>query len=1276
MQKNLFSCVSAVNRILILLVISLFLSSTFVNGQVFNYKRNIAWEQVKKVTEPGQDVVPNFAGAAVFSDRFGSLPVYIESFRLFSTSDSIAGLSIDSPVYEKTGLQYIKDDNFIATEPVLKYSVTAGKKGSSLNVSILPLRKDSAGFIEKLISFKLNMNIIPGGSRIREKSVRSYSSSSVLSAGKWIKISLNSTGVYKLSQSDLVAMDAGFATADPRTIKVYGNGGGMLPENPSVSRIDDLREMPVFVSGEEDGKLDGGDYLLFYGEAPDSWKFNTTDRKFHHIKNIYSDVTCYFITFGQGNGKRIGSEPSTTQPVTDVVQKYNDYAFYEKDEINLIKSGRQWYDGSIFELTTSRDYSFNFPDIDPGTPVSLRTAVAARSTTTPATFSISVNGTNLANVNVNVVNSADNSPWASDSFSDVSFTPGGAAINVNLSFQKHGQEAIGYLNYLELNMMRMLKLSNSQINFRSVQGYGPGKVTQFNVTGNGSPVTIWDITDEGNISQVQTTVSGNIFTFALTTDTIREFVAFDGTGFKTIQSYAAIENQNLHGAGSFDYLIITHPSFMNQAENLANFHAAHDNLTTLITTPDKIYNEFSSGVQDITAIRDYVKMIYDRAPAGKEPKYLLLFGDASYDYKNRKDNNTNFVPCIESGESMSPVGSFATDDFYGMMENYDSLQIGVGRFPVRTTADAEAAVRKVKHYVSPSDSVKNDWRNMICFVADDEDGNIHLDQTETISNMIQSAHPVYNIDKIYLDAYQQLSTPGGERIPDVNTAINMRMAKGALIMNYVGHGGEKGWAHERVLEIPDIVAWKNFDKMPVFVTATCEFTRYDDPDWVSAGEWVFLNPDGGGIALFTTTRPTFSNDNANLTGHFYQHAFNKTNGVYPSMGDLIVTAKNAAGNNSSTRKFILIGDPAIKIAYPALDIVTTSINGLPSGTLPDTIRALEPMTISGEIRDDSGNPVPDFNGTIFPTVYDKASEVTTLGTDPQSNPVSFFIRKNVIYKGKVDVVNGAFTFSFIVPKDIAHQFGAGKISYYARSASTDAQGFDKEVVVGGYDNNANTDNTGPLVRLFMNDTTFVSGGMTDENPKMLALLNDESGINTVGNGIGHDLTVTLDDNTKGSQIVNDYYASDQNTYTSGNILYPFFGLSDGLHSLRLKVWDVYNNSSDAYIEFVVASSAELALDNLFNYPNPFREQTTFSFEYNKPNSEMEVTISIYTMSGQRIKQIRQNIMTNGYRVKTINWDGTSDNGYKISTGNYVYNIKVSTPDGSTVYKSSKLVVIR
>ena len=463
--------------------------------------------------------------------------------------------------------------------------------------------------------------------------------------------------------------------------------------------------------------------------------------------------------------------------------------------------------------------------------------------------------------------------------------------------------------------------------------------------------------------------------------------------------------------------------------------------------------------------------------------------------------------------------------------------------------------------------------------------------------------------------------------------------------------------------------------MPVFVTATCEFSRFDDPERVSAGEWVFLNPNGGGSALFTTTRLTFAGTNKSLLENFYAKVFNQSGGEYYRLGELFVASKEGMGNSANVHAFVLLGDPAMRMAYPEKHVVTTSITSTNSTAVPDTLQALSEITISGQVQDVNGQLMQGFSGTVFPTVFDKVSEIWTKANQNQGDPVQFFLQKNPVYKGKVDVVDGRFSFSFIVPKDIAYKYGPGKISYYARSSITDANGY-SDIIVGGYNNSSPVDEEGPELALFMNTRSFKPGGITSQNPVLLADVSDPSGINTVGNGIGHDITAILDGKTTTPYVLNDYYVSDLNTFKSGTISYPLFDLADGPHSITVKVWDVYNNSTSSTINFVVASSAQTALQHLYNYPNPMIDHTTFAWECNQVNQPMEAEVRIFTLTGDLIRTLRQNYYSQGFRTNTMTWDGTRDNGGKISSGMYVYRLNLTLEDGTTNQLTSKLVVIR
>jgi hypothetical protein len=507
--------------------------------------------------------------------------------------------------------------------------------------------------------------------------------------------------------------------------------------------------------------------------------------------------------------------------------------------------------------------------------------------------------------------------------------------------------------------------------------------------------------------------------------------------------------------------------------------------------------------------------------------------------------------------------------------------------------------------------------------------------------------------------------------------ITKRVERGALIVNYVGHGGETGLAQERVVSVPQIQDWKNINRLNVFVSATCEFTRFDDPERVSAGEWVSLNPYGGSIALMTTTRSVFFGVNSSTGDAFFNNVFERDADSLPkSLGEIMRLTKNAAIQNDNKRSFILIGDPALHIALPHLKVVTDSINGVAPALALDTLRALSKVTIKGHLEDYNGNVLTGFDGVLSPSIFDKIKEMQTLGQDPDSPILDFEVQRSIIYKGKATVTDGKFAFSFIVPKDINYSFGAGKISYYANSNTDDAGGFDTRVVVGGINPNGISDDQGPDIELFLNEEHFVNGGTTDQTPVLMANLFDENGINTVGNGIGHDLVAILDGNLENPLVLNDYYTANLDSYQSGKLRFNMSELSIGKHTLTLKVWDVNNNLSQSSIEFYVQPDQTVALNHVLNYPNPFTTHTEFFFEHNQVCSDLDVQIQVMTVSGKLVRSINQMVKTEGFRSQGIPWDGRDDFGDQLAKGVYIYTIKVRTPDGTVADKTEKLVLLK
>lgn len=1171
-------------------------------------------------------------------------------------------------------------------------------------LNLIPLRRNpSTGRAEKLISFQINYRTRTSSSVQKAAGIATFNQQSVLSSGDWFKFGVTSDGVYKVTAYMLLNAGMNPAQLSLSGIRVFGNGGGMVPELNGAPRKDDLQECPIAVVDEnQDGLFSGNDYLLFYGQSPDQWFYNANEKKYNHVKHIYSDTTYYFIS-GNASGvpARITSVNSLPSSSGDpVITTFTDFTFYENEERNFIKSGRGWY-GEVFDVILNKKFNFTLPNLVPG-PVKLKSSVVGRTVSGPAVtsqFNVSYNGNTVLNHIISNVGTSYTADFGRSSVLNTTFNATSSDITLDYTFLPYNATATGYMDYIELNLTRSLRFSGNELTFRYRDTTGLGGNIQYTISNTTSGLTLWNISDPNNVTAQAYNISGGIidFTSNITAGGEQKYILFNNTAARTPVFSGKVENQNLHGLSQAAYIIIAHPDFLAEAERLAEFHKTHDNLSTVVVSLPQIFNEFSSGAQDASAIRDFIRMFYERSTSAADaPRYVLLFGDGSYDLKNHVGSNTNFITTYQSYESLSILSSYTCDDFFGLLDPAEGdfsgtelMDVGVGRFPVKTEEEAREMVDKVitystigtindQSYCQGSNSTRlGDWRNVLCFISDDQDDNLHQRQSERISKLVQQNYPVYNVDKILSDAYQQVSTPGGQRYPDVNDAITQRVEKGALILNYTGHGGELGWAAESILNNDMINSWHNANNMPAFITATCEFSRYDDPQRTSAGEFVLLNGQGGGICLFTTVRIAFAFDNELINSDMMVHMFSPLSGEMPRVGDIMRLSKR---DNPGNRNVTLLGDPALRLAYPRYRINTTAIQETGSGQSIDTLSALSKVTVKGKVIDDAGNIMTSFNGVVYPTIYDKETKIYNIVNDSTGDdvsiPDSFNLRKNILYKGKASVVNGEFSCSFIVPKDISFQYGTGRLSYYAHNGSEDANGYDQNLYIGGISTNAINDQQGPQIRLYMNDENFVTGSMTNSTPNIFAILFDSSGINTVGNGIGHDVTAIVDNNPKQLFVLNDYYESDLDSYQKGRVRYRLDALSDGPHTLTFKAWDINNNSSEATTDFVVSSSAGLALQHVLNYPNPFTTKTTFMFEHNKPCTGMAIQVQIFTVTGKLVKTIDAYQVCEGFRNTPLDWDGKDDFGDQLAKGVYIYRLRIRTAEGETAQKTERLVLIR
>ncbi|MDA9808064.1 type IX secretion system sortase PorU [Flavobacteriales bacterium] len=1095
--------------------------------------------------------------------------------------------------------------------------------------------------------------------------------SSVLAQGDWYKISTTKNGIYKLSYSSFIDLGIDVGNLQISAIKLYGSGGGMLPHLNSDFRHNDLPEMAIKIyDSNNNGVFESSDYILFYGMSADIWKLSASSNLFEHKTHLFSDKVYYFLTVdNQDEGKRVELKNTLLNP-TKIITDYNAFSYHEQELENIIHSGNKWF-GERFFYDNSQNFSFSFPNLILSEAVNIKAAVVGRSLQS-SNFKINANSTFLSTLNLPNVVTTYATEYAKEASNNSLFNSNSSNIDVNLEYSSGDSGAEAWLNYIEINARRELKLSGNYLTFRDVESQSD-EIGKFEIE-NANGVSVWDVSDPTNVLELTTNLVGNVLSFNDSLNSINEYIAYNSSSYLTPTLHSSVANQDLHGiSNNVEFVIVSHPDFLSAANRLADFHLEKDNMNSIVVTPQQIYNEFSSGMQDVSAIRDFLKHQYDKENSSL--KYLLLFGDGSYDPKNRVDNNTNFIVTYQSANSTHPTQSYVTDDYFGLLDEDEGLfindlvDIGIGRFPVATLKEANVLVDKVERYYEKSSF--GSWRNDVAFIADDgdaNDGNTHMWQADSLANHLADNFDEINIQKIYLDNYYQESTPGGPRSSATQSAINNKVDKGALLINYTGHGGPLGWTQERILEVDQINKWSNIDNLPLFMTATCKFSYFDNPEEKSAGEYVLLNENGGAIALLSTTRLVFVGPNYNLNTKFIQNIFKKKDDEFPRLGDLFKTTKVLSGTSANNRNFTLLGNPALRLAYPKYDVRTTIVS--------DTLKALSEVTIEGEIEED-GFFISDFNGTIYPTVYDKELIKTTLGQE-SCTPMPYRDQNNILYKGAATVKDGKFSFSFIVPKDIAYNYGAGKISYYAVSDDeipVDASGSEKEFVIGGSAENVVYDYDEAELSLFINTRTFKDGGITDENPILIADVFDESGINTVGNGIGHDITAVLDGNTSNPYVLNDFYEAAKDDFTKGIINFPFYNLEKGEHTLTLKIWDVFNNSSEATISFVVSDENEFTIADYITYPNPFSSSTDIYFQHNKPNQNLGVVLEIYSITGVLVKRFEETYNDDGYRVGPINWNGKDEYGGNLSAGMYIAKLNIYAEDGAFTSNSIRIILL-
>ncbi|WP_327017934.1 type IX secretion system sortase PorU [Croceibacter atlanticus] len=1256
---------------------------------------SIVWEDEKAVaTSRSSFTVPGFETKNFeFDDVLKTIHYstqWKESGYISQNSVSLSNVSYQT--INKTLLSNL-DTSKIPTNhnPELKISYARGIGYATLRLS--PIIKDKNTY-KRLTSFTVNYTNNPSLQRATNNTQSQAVTNSVLASGNIYKFYVEKDGVHQLTRSFLQDLGMNVNNIDPRRLKIYGHGGRALPLLVSENEHFDPPQVSIQVIGEEDGSFDNNDSVLFYAESI----YGFVEENNSNI-NPYAERAYYYITADGDLGNRIFpfTQPTGTPDVTFTT--FDDYKFVEEDRFSPVLVGRRWF-GDRFDVENDRTYEFDFPNIVNSEQMLVKVYAAAASESS-TTLNVNINGEDVDNLFFGAIagtslGSANQFVGSVDATSD--------NVSVNLNYNNNGNPASrGYLDYISIEARRELIADNIQFKFKNRDAISSSGIGEYIIQNSQNISQVWDITNAQQVTSIANTTNANTLSFKTTLGEERNYVAISPTDYYTPlrESQTQVINQNLKGTifnsntanfEDVDYLMLVDNTLISEANRLAQYRRDRDGLNVKVVQLQTIYNEFSSGQQDISAIRNFVKYVYDNAssPASRL-KYVCLFGEGSVDYKDRLQNNNLIIPTYQRLRSFSLLSSFASDDYFGMIDpnegtfqNFDKLDIAIGRILADTPQLARTLVDKIIDYESKVSYGR--WRNNFLLISDDVDVEFEYEgievQLDALGDEIGQNKPSLNVYKIHSDAFQQESTAGGNRYPDVNEAITNAIERGATLTNYFGHGGEDGLANEFIVTQPGINNWANTNRYTMFVTVTCEFTKFDNPLRIAAGELTLQNPIGGSVAMITTTREITVVNGVDFNAILAPFLFDY-DGNDDSVAEALRKTKNEINNNGKRVVFYL-GDPAMKLSNPKPNVRLTHINDTPISQPTDTLKALSYVKMRGQVTTPSGGLLNNYTGNLEVTIFDKRIQRTTLGNDNVRDDdgqlllLDFTTLGNTIFRGQASVTNGEFEFDFIVPQDIGIPVGNGRISFYAEKEGEldDQSGFNEQILVGGINENAPEDNEPPIINLFMNDESFVSGDITNSSPFILAKLEDLNGINTAS-GIGHDITAVLDGEEIDPIILNDYYEAEVDDYSKGEVVYRLRGLEEGLHTLTFTAWDTYNNKSTADIQFIVTGDDELAITRVLNYPNPFTDYTEFWFKHNRPFEPLEVQVQVMTVSGKVVWTTNQIVNTGVSELsRDITWDGRDDFGDRIGKGVYIYKLSVkSTVTNKSFSKFEKLVIL-
>ena len=1161
----------------------------------------------------------------------------------------------------------------ISEWPVVETTIGVSRGSATLDAGFLPIIKRDGGYYA-ILSYKseISSQLAATGDSLSDNAPQErYTYNSVLSSGNWVKIRIPESGVYKLTYSALRAM--GFK--DPSKVRLFGYGGAVLPETNLQDLTDDLPEQPLY---------NAGDYMLFYGQGPISWKRGA--QGYEHEVNTYSDWGYYFLTDRTDSLSVLFTmlEADSVQGV--VIDTYPDYLAYDPDEFSWYRSGRRMFEKYDYATGNSNSYKFDIEGLASDS-VGIKVAFSASSSAI-TTVKINVNGTETGDFKIVANKSSAVAAVAEKSFvSHGQFTE---KNTVQLVHERPSGES-GHLDYIRLNFMRKLALYGPSTVFRVDK---PVNGVSFSVEGSNENVQIWKLAADGSCGIVPSVYADGVTVTmgsSYLPDDILVAVNIKGN-FPEPEKVCEVSNQNLHALDPVDMVIVVPASgkLVAAAERLAEAHRRNDSLSVAVVRADMVYNEFSSGTPDATAIRRFMKMLYDRGNASVTPRYLLLMGNGAWDNRMHVSdwagqNPDDYLLCYESYESLSHTASYVMEDYFGLLDDTEGhslltekVDLGVGRLTVGSAAQARKKVDRIIEYMTGA--YAGAWCNRILVLGDDGDDNIHMEDADRVANIYKSVNPAIDVRKIYWDVYQMEVTASYNSYPSVRKLLLEQLEEGALIVNYTGHGSTEVLSHELVMNKSDMSELKS-KHLPFWITASCDIAPFDSP-LESMGVNLANNTDGGAIGLLATTRTVYSGQNGAINRSFGRYALSRSeNGKLNALGDALRLAKNelvTSGVGETDRSenkihFVLLGDPALRLAVAELTAVVDKFNDSDT-TVTGTAKAGSVVTVSGHIEC-NGERIPDYKGTLSSTVFDNERLITCRNNlKDADHAFTFMYRDRILYSGTDSVRNGEFTFSFPVPMDINYSNQNGEIILFAKgNDGRNANGTYSNFAIGGTADKLSVDSIGPDIMLYLNTPSFQYGASVNATPMLVAELRDSSGLNTSGNGLGHDILLIIDNNPNWTWILNSDFEQTAGDYTSGRVKFSIPELPEGKHELMLRAWDVMNNSTTVYLGFKVVNDLKPKF-TIDVTASPARENTAFVITHDRPGQNAYVTIQVSSSDGtlQWVTTCRDE---SGTGVTVVDWNLHGNSGHRMQPGLYIAKVLVGTDGGGSSSASCKLVIV-